>query len=476
MEKITSTPVNETTYTDGGWSTLLSGNYVYAVKAVYQNGESISAYGPALERSNDIDAGVSAFISPVKNVELQNEAEVIVKVTNFGEKPVGGFPVSVSMDGGEPVSAVVTATLNKGESVEVAVGRLDMNEGVHTFVASTHLDGDQVPANDACELSLPNLKNVELTGYRWDAYGNAGFMKVQTNNPEDARYMLEVTPNDALIIAGECVNGTLYAYTATWYGASKEFVELDPDTWTISRSVENTDDYVLDMAYDYKAGVMYALTPIEYDVWLAKADLETGILELIGNLGVTIRTLACSLDGTLYGVADNGAFYTIDSATAVSTLVGDTGVGKISYLQSMAFDHNTERLFWAATSDAFNGRMFEIDPATGAASPLGTALFNGKDESELVSLYAPYNHNNDGVDTVDADGTLAVDADVTGVITVASVCDADVKVYDVAGMMVGHRRVGSGVNRVKFTLGGGVYVVAVAATDGNEVTRKFIVR
>ncbi len=44
---------------------------------------------------------------------------------------------------------------------------------------------------------------------------------VQSNNPEAARYLTEVTPDDALIIAGEYVNDRIFAYTATWYGTPK---------------------------------------------------------------------------------------------------------------------------------------------------------------------------------------------------------------------------------------------------------------
>ena len=33
--------------------------------------------------------------------------------------------------------------------------------------------------------------------------------------------LTEVTPDDALIIAGEYVNDRIFAYTATWYGTPK---------------------------------------------------------------------------------------------------------------------------------------------------------------------------------------------------------------------------------------------------------------
>jgi len=475
-EKITSAPVNETTYTDGGWSTLMSGAYTYAITAVYQNGESIKAYAPELSRSNDYDTGVEAFITPQKSVDTRETAEVKVKVTNFGEKPLSGFPVSVKLNDGEPMSVTFDGTISKGESAEVTVGTLSLPEDVHTLVAYTSLEGDEVPANDACELTLPNVKNVELKAYRWSAYGYAGFMDVNSNAPESARFVREVTPNDALLIAGEYFDGHIFGYTATWYGASKEFVEIDPVTWTVVRNIENTDNYILDMAYDYKNGTMFGLHPDNEDVWLVKIDTENGTVEFIGNTGVVLRTLACDLNGNLYGVGSDGKFYSVDAATASAEEIGDTGAGKISYLQSMAFDHNTGRLFWAATSDSANGDIYEIDPTTGAATKYGTAMFNGIDPAELVCLYTPYKHVSGGVDSVESAGSLDVSVDMSGNASVMSRADVTLKVFDVAGTAVFDTVLPAGAHNVTLGLQSGVYVMTALSADGSETTCKFVVR
>ena len=227
-------------------------------------------------------------------------------------------------------------------------------------------------------------------GYRWDAYGNAGFMEFGSNNPEGASFKKEVTPNDALIIAGECVNGTFFGFTATWWGESQEFVEIDSDALVVERNVENTDDYVLDMAYDYSSDVMYCLAT-DYDTtFLGTVDLTTGVVEFAAPLSHVMRALACSLDGKLYAIDQDGVFYSLDPATGMSNIIGSTGVGNVAYLQSMAFDHNTERLFWAHTNAAVSGDLYEIAPATGDATRLGSVLFNGTDQSEIVGLFSRY--------------------------------------------------------------------------------------
>ena len=107
-------------------------------------------------RSHDYDASVSAFISPVKSIEQQNEAEVKVTVANYGEKTISDFPVELSIDGQPHEASIVTGSLNKGESTEISFGKVKLGEGMHTFVATAKLAADEQPANDACTFILPN--------------------------------------------------------------------------------------------------------------------------------------------------------------------------------------------------------------------------------------------------------------------------------------------------------------------------------
>lgn len=390
--QITNSPINTTSFTDDTWSKQLPGEYTYAVTAVYNKvGESHKAYSEAVARAVDTDVALLSFISPVKSVEMQTNVSVEVRLANFGELPVESVPVKLTLNGSESVSATYTGSLNKGEEATLSLGEITLAEGLNILVATIDLEADGVAANNSITFELPNFENIELRGYRWDAYGNAGFMDFQSNNPEAAVFRQEITPNDALIIAGEAVNGTFYGFTATWWGASCEFVEIDPLTWTLTRSIENTDDYVMDMAYDYAGETMYCLTPDEnYEVALGKVNLSTGMVERIGALGMTCRALACDLEGNLYAISEKGEFCSVDPETGEATKIGDTGAGNAVYLQSMAFDHNTERLFWAQTNDALNGSLHEIDPATGVATPLGVVMFAGSDPSEIVGLYSEY--------------------------------------------------------------------------------------
>lgn len=388
---LTPTPVSDLAYTDNAWPTQVASEYLYGVSAVYNKvGESTKALSDNISRAVNTDVAVTAFVSPVKSVERQGAVTVTITLANFGELPVEAVHVSLTLNGQESLSAVYSGTLNKGESADLTLGGIQLADGLNTLVATADAEGDEVDANNSLTFELPNFENISLSGYRWDAYGNAGFMEFGSNNPEGAVFRMEVTPNDALIIAGESVNGTFYGYTATWWGESREFVEIDPTTWIVNRSVENTDDYVLDMAYDYSTDRMYCLATEYADVNLGIVNLSDGTIEPVGALNPVMRALACDLDGILYSIDDNGRLYTIDPATAQATPVGSTGVQPVAYLQSMTFDHNTERLFWAHTNNAISGDLYELAPANGDATRLGTVMFQGNDPSEIVGLYSAY--------------------------------------------------------------------------------------
>jgi hypothetical protein len=401
---LNSTPVSECTLTDDSWSVQVADTYVYGVTAVYNKaGESVKAYSDKISRAVDTDVAVTKFVSPVKSIDIQTAGEVIVTVTNFGELPVTEVPVELTHNGTKVATATLNATLNKGESANLSLGNVEFVRGMNTFTATTQFSGDKVSANNTATFEMPNFENVNLTGYRWDAYGSAGFMQFGTNNPEGAQYKVEVTPNDALIIAGEAVNGTFYGFTATWWGESREFVEINPTTWLVTRTVENTNDYVLDMAYNYPADTMYCLTTDYDNAYLGTVDLTTGVVTRIGDTGHIMRTLACDLKGTLYAIDSYGMLYTLDATTGSATYVGNTAVGTAAYLQSMAFDHSTGRLFWAHTNSAVNGVIYELDAATASATRMGTVMYNGVDASEIVGMYAPYTYTGSGIATVGDD-------------------------------------------------------------------------
>ncbi len=454
-EKLTAQPVAETTLADGTWATISSGTYEYAVSAIYHTGESAYAISEPRTRSNDYDAALTAFISPVKSIDKVSEITVEVELVNLGEKTIENVPVEVTLSDGTVLEGSSEGTLNHGESTTVKVGSATITEGVYTLTAKAKLEGDEVASNDELTLIYPNLSNIPLTGYRWNAYGNAGMMTIDSNAPEHATFLKELIPGDALITAGEYFDGNIYAYTATWFGRTEKFVKLDAATLTVLESKDCNDVYAMDMAYDYSTDKMYVLGAEGEQQYIATVDLETAEPTIVAVLSLQLHALACTTKGQLYGISSEGDLVSIDKATGASSAVGATGVAAPQYLQSMAYDHDNDRLFWAAESRTCGGLLHEIDITTGAASALGNVLYMGSEPCEIVALHAPC-ENKSGVTSVAA-GTgevnIAVDGDCITVTCdeglAVSVCDVDGRVIASAHGPATFRNIGQGIVLVK---------------------------
>lgn len=475
--KLNAEPLKELTFTDSNWDRLTAGKYMYTVTAVYnQTDEADAALSDTVVRSVNVDAGVTAFISPVKTQDPQNSVEVKVRIMNFGEKPLTSVPVFFTVNDGEAVGDTCEISLNKGDTAEISLGTYALEDyGMYTFKAYTAVEGDESKANDAETFALPNYPDVNLKGYRWDAYGNSGIMSMHSNIPEQAQFLKEVTPDDALINAGEYYNGRVYAFTATWYSEPRQFVVLDTITWA-PVVTKATEDFIQDMAYDYSTATMYGLRISSDNSELVTVDLENGATTLVGSTGTSLHAMACSTDGTLYGMTTDGDLCTIDKENGAITVIGSTGITDVAYLQSMAFDHNTGRLFWAHSGNETQGELFEVDPATASVTQLGTTMFEGY-PSEIVCLYVPYTHVVDGITSTGSEtGNLTVMSAGEGNLRVAMPLKAGetatLRIINMAGITVATANVNSQSALVNANLQSGIYVAVATTSAGNTLKSK----
>lgn len=466
----------ELTVTDNTWEHAESGKYLYLVKAVYGDRASVEAQSDTIARLVNTDAGIDSILSPVKSKDMQGEVDVKVRIRNYGEHPLTSVPVRVKI-GDEELTATYEGNIAKGGTADVAVGSVTLRPSTYyTLTACTRLEGDETAGNDSMTVSLPNYPDVHLRAFRWDAYGDAGLMSIHTNIPEQATFVKEITPGESLLNAGEYYGGRYYGYTSTWYSDPRAFVVLDTITWTPVKSVSTTD-YVLDMAYDYKTATMYGLAIKNNQNTLVTIDLATGATTSVAPVTTSLFTLACSLDGQLYGVSDKGDLCTVDKATAETAVVGATGETDVRYVQSMAFDHQSGRLFWAQTGAGTSGVLYEIDPHTGKAMKMGTTLFAGY-PSELVGLYVPY---------TDVAATIAarpsgMASDVCAFVNAAGHVDmtvplaegetARVSVVSLSGAVVAKTTVSESHTVIPVALQPGVYIIHVTTSTGTTANVK----
>lgn len=159
-------------------------------------------------------------------------------------------------------------------------------------------------------------------------------------------------------------------------------------------TLEGYNSLINDMSYDYSTSTMYAIARLDNNASaLYKIGLSDAKSTKVANLDRRFFTLACNLDGELYGVSFEGDFCKIDKSDGSVHVVGHTGLYPEKF-QSMEFDHEQGDLHWACTARRLNESgtievqesfMATIDTASGLATR-GRSLGN----DQIAGLYIPF--------------------------------------------------------------------------------------
>ena len=230
------------------------------------------------------------------------------------------------------------------------------------------------------------------------------------------------------VVAAEYVGGYVFAQTDNGALYGFKYEDMLKDTFTLeSTFVAQLDNVYQDMAYSYAEGKLYGmLTYVEdgyptteinsinlkgeyYDenLWATVAPYQEDWVTQRG--GVYGLTMAIDDAGTIYMMGNN---YDFDTAALGGTAhlwaakmeisygyvdfmfedQGDTGLS-MDYLQSMTWDHNTEKLYWARfDAPGWNpvSELYVVDPATvdeetGFISTEKVGALSG----EISGLFAP---------------------------------------------------------------------------------------
>jgi hypothetical protein len=432
------------------------------------------------------DATISKILSPLK--DGASPAQVSVLISNYGDNPIASsFDVAYTLNDGLPVVETCTGNIAPNATTEFTfVQGADISEYKdYTLKVYTLLANDADLTNDTASISFTHKENVTLYGYR--IYDEA-FPGVNTDmrsvvafdtwDPSVITIPSTYQDGDNITYSGECAGDTVYIYTrANNTGSPVNFIKLT-NNWTeiSSVAITNTPN---DMAYDYSTKTLYG---ISYDndqrtMVLQTVDLETGELTPvvnISNVNNYLYTLAADLKGNLYGIDYNGNLVSINKETGVGALIGNTGVDPL-YAQSMAFDHNTERLFWAMHNTKSKGNLLELDPVTGAVSDLG--IIGGN--AQIVALYTIYNPGNkDGITELNVPVFTIFPNPAKDAVYVSSVPDnSTILILDLTGRIIESRRIATGGNNVKLdlNLGSGIYFVQIK-NNKTKVTQKLMIK
>ena len=194
-----------------------------------------------------------------------------------------------------------------------------------------------------------------------------------------------------------------FCHWEAWVGASCDYYVYDTENWTpVFHDVayNNLAPAALAITKDPTTGVIYGIfmqegslqnfdlgTIVYYD------DRRPTINIIKRNIGF-FRTLACDNDGQLYGIRagysgeNNSHLCKIDKETGDISEVGPTDVPVSSTVgndQSMAFDPNTNELYWAART-TYNGYLFKVDTSTAMTSVVSEMAEHG---DVIVGLHIP---------------------------------------------------------------------------------------
>ena len=214
------------------------------------------------------------------------------------------------------------------------------------------------------------------TAYAMSQYGGPVLGHVSFDVDDAAGTMASASSLSITPFGGEFYNEVWYCYTN-----DNTFYKINYQTGEIISQISSTNDWAVDMAYDYSTGTMYGTkSGVLYSI-----NLETGACTTIGTLSETLMTLAVDHSGNMYGInITAGNLYSVDKTTAVCTLIGATGQG-CNYVQSMGFDHYTGVLYWCGYGTS--GNFFTVDVSTGAATQISAGI------GECTSFFVPFVDN-----------------------------------------------------------------------------------
>ncbi len=164
---------------------------------------------------------------------------------------------------------------------------------------------------------------------------------------------------------------------------SVTYYVYDVETWEQTDEIElSADWYAIDMSVDPTTNTVYGLC--DGGIELRKFDFENQKSSMVGYLSKAFVAIAIDANGIIYGISTKGILFRINSDDASITEVGPTGLTPKRTMQSATYDWTTCKLYWAATTDAGERGLYEVDMSSGQASLV--SRFSGNEE--IVGLYS----------------------------------------------------------------------------------------
>ncbi len=239
-------------------------------------------------------------------------------------------------------------------SSDESVATVD-NKGLVTAVSEGNatITAEHNGITASCEVTVANIKGAF---YAYDFYGLTGLLEVETATMAATVVGMPVA-NDMPVtfIAGDYNghNNCFYGYDMNY-----QFHKWDLTTGEVTAIGQSVQANIVDMAYDYTTGLLYALV-LDYMTGMSNiymVDCNTGALIDYALSPDALMTLAIDNEGnmftmTAYGslcslMMEDGADYGYDVYIAWTMPLLDN-LGELNYAQSMAYDWENDVIIWA---------------------------------------------------------------------------------------------------------------------------------
>ena len=210
-------------------------------------------------------------------------------------------------------------------------------------------------------LPTPDMIAFDSEANAWIGFGrNDDLASAQT-----------ISKSNETFLAATDVNGMIFASTAN--GDLYVLNEEDPSEATY---VTNLGMVLTDMAYDAETETIYGIS----DNQLVTVDKLLGTVEVLGEIGITTKTLAGDDEGNVYCVAygdtnsvtNRGFVYRFTLDTMAEPVAITNEVHSNNYVQALEMNPNNGKLYWNSYYYINFGffmfvfaDLYEIDPATG---------------------------------------------------------------------------------------------------------------
>ncbi len=420
------------------------------------------------------DAGVRKILSPKKG--SSKKVDVTVQLKNFGGNEIKSMQLAYVLDDNEPIIETFSESILPGATTEFTfTTKVDASQYKDDYKLEvyTMLDNDADPDNDKVTTIFSYREGIKL--YANSLGATAEIISFTTDEPDIFISEHVVSDEGNMGFAAEYFDKSVYMMTADSYLlAPKKLIKLSFGDWKEISKIEVTGNAMpLDMTYDYSSNTMYmsSMNAHNRTSSLYTVNLETGVQTHIGDLGIYMSGIACSLDGKLYGVNSLGQLCEIDRSTAQLTVIHNLGLSNPNCVtQSLGFDHKTGRLFLTYLVGQPNDGLCEIDIETGRVFRTGRIS-----DRSWMGVYSPYDKQVDNISNFNINDIKVYPNPSNGILNISSVpAGSTINVIDLSGRVLQtYNR--EGEVQLNLNLTEGVYFIEII-NNGSKLNKKIIIK